>query len=310
MKKGPENLSLEIYSRLDLTSKKSLQIRELRLPSKEHRKQIQATRFESKSAKKLLKFMAEYDQGFYNPEDPKLSNSNEKSSCKSYPEPPLRRLSQVGGLVEFKKTKPFRYFGWVKNRRLSEIWEGDGITPYMPDAKDPLFTTEWVFWFRSKWLKLKSASQVKKFISDLFLVTEGDFGFMTMEEDHKNKNFLVVKRKDDGESTRFVGENLEQCLPGVYWVNIFGKLYVDWFGEDKFKTLPCFYKEKLRDGSYLVQVAEDLNYYKTPEGEKAVQEVIDHLGRDAFFDIKDPFRRCAVPDYIRQNRRSDDPLSV
>jgi hypothetical protein len=310
MKKGPQELKLRIFSRLDLTSKESLQIRELRLPLKEHKKRIRATRFESEPAQKLLKFMAEYDQGFYNPEDPKLFNSSEKSSNKSYPEPPLRRLSQVGSLVEFKKTKPFRYFGWVKNRRFSEIWEEDEITPYMPNAKDPLFTTEWVFWFRPKWLKSKSVNEVIRFFEDLFLVSEGDFGFLTMNEDHKNKNFLFRDLGGGKTSEEFVGHNLEVCLPGIYWANVFGKLYVDWFGEEKFKTLPCFYKEQLKDGSYFVQVAEDLNYYKTPEGERAVQEVLDHLGRDAFFDIRDPFRRCAVPDYVRKNRRSDDPLSV
>jgi len=130
-----------------------------------------------------------------------------------------------------------------------------------------------------------------------------------MEDDHKLKNFLVTKG-DGWVNTKFVGDNLEVCLPGLYYANYFGPLYVDFFGKKRLKTAPCLDRVQLARDAWYLQIADNLDYYKTVEREAATNSLTDHLGRDAFFDISDPFRRCRVPEYVKANRRTDDPLSV
>ncbi len=304
MAKELRHLALDVYSRLDLSSEKALSLRDMNLSIKEYGQRWKQTEFTSEPSLRLLKFLAEYDDGFYCPEKCDLNEPIIKTFDPNNLSPPVRWLSQPFGRVMVKKAKPFRYEGFVENCRFSNLWER-GVSQPLPRGPDPVFLTEWCLWLRTKLLKLKSLQDVRHFFIDLYLVSEGDYGFLTMEQDHKDKNYLV-RRVRGGTSSQFVGDNLEKCLPGVYWGNIFGSLYVDWFGRDKFDTLPCYYKEELADGSYYVQSSDDLDYFEKPHSINFVEQITDHLGRDAFFDIRDPFRRCKVPPYIEQHRRGDD----
>jgi hypothetical protein len=168
-----------------------------------------------------------------------------------------------------------------------------------PVRPDPVFRTEWCLWFRTKLLKIKSSEYLRRFFIDLYLVSEGDWGFLRTEQDHQNKNYLVTEAKS-GTTARFVGTNLEHCLPGVYWANIFGRDYVKWFGEEKFADLPCYCKEKLADGSYYVQSSDDLYYFEKPDAVNYVDAIKQHLGPEAFFDIHNPDRKCKVPEFAKR----------
>jgi hypothetical protein len=303
-----EYLKLKVFSRLDLTLEKALDLRDLNLPSKEHIRRSKQLTYFTEAADRLLRFLAEYDSGFYCPERCDVYEPIREIFDPDDLSDPIRWLSQPSGEVKVKKMKPFRYEGFVENKRVSHFWV-DSVNPPEPIDRDRIFVTEWCIWLKTNILKLKSLEEIKQFFINLYLVSEGDYGFLTMEKDHENKNYLITEDKT-GTSMRFVGTNLEQCLPGVYWANIFGPLYVDMFGEEKFSTIPCFSKEKLSDGSYFVQSAEDIRYFENPEMKNYVKDIIKHLGRKAFFDIRKPGRRCQVPDYVKRNRRSNDPWSV
>lgn len=75
-------------------------------------------------------------------------------------------------------------------------------------------------------------------------------------------------------------------LPGVYWGNYFGPFYVDWFGREKFETLPCVHKQWLDTGGIFFTIAPTPFEWSTPEAKQVEKEVRQHLGADAFFDIE------------------------
>ncbi|MBU0985150.1 MAG: hypothetical protein KKA42_14845, partial [candidate division Zixibacteria bacterium] len=136
------------------------------------------------------------------------------------------------------------------------------------------------------------------FFIDLSQISKADFGFMSMEEDAERKNHWVTL-SEDGQWRRrvFKGVDIESGLPGIYFANVIGKDYVDWLGRDKFRTLPCHTQRDLDDGSIFVQTAGDLDYYLQPDGSAKDRAIIQHLGKDAFFDILQPERKARVPDF-------------
>jgi len=83
-----------------------------------------------------------------------------------------------------------------------------------------------------------------------------------------------------------VGVELEKGIPGVYWGNYFGPFYVEWFGREKFETLPCVEKRWLDTGGIFFTTAPTPFDWDTPQAHQLQQEVKQHLGSDAFFDIE------------------------
>ncbi|MBU0985148.1 MAG: hypothetical protein KKA42_14835, partial [candidate division Zixibacteria bacterium] len=75
--------------------------------------------FHSDEAERLLKFVAEYDSGFYCPEKCDVYEPVREVFNPADLSDPVRWLSQASGRVLIKKTKPFRYEGYVENHRHS-----------------------------------------------------------------------------------------------------------------------------------------------------------------------------------------------
>ncbi len=76
------------------------------------------------------------------------------------------------------------------------------------------------------------------------------------------------------------------ALPTLWWMTVFGKPYVEMFGEEKILSAPAFRVEKVRTGQFLVQLTqkpEDVGE-NFPKVQAVRDAVIDHLGHDAFFD--------------------------
>lgn len=301
MTKGIQMITLQVYSRRDATSEDFLTLRKEKISAIEFSRRSRQMEFRSEYARDLLKFIATYDSTFYCPEKCDVYEPLREVFDPCDQSEPIQWLSQAGGRVLVKKTKPFRYEGFVENMRNVQIWEDGSPTP-RPLPTERVFLTEWCLWLGLKLLTLKSLDQLIQFFIDLYLVSDGDYGSLTMEEDHKNKNYLITPM-GKWASHKFVGDKLEYCLPGVYFGNIFGKLYVDWFGTDRFVSLPCHTLSELSDGSYYVQSSADLFYYRNPEGARLDRQIIEYLGTEAFFDIRDPARVYDVPEYVKLNRR-------
>jgi hypothetical protein len=100
-----------------------------------------------------------------------------------------------------------------------------------------------------------------------------------------------------------VGVELEKGIPGIYWGNYFGSFYVEWFGREKFETLPCVEKRWLDTGGIFFTTASTPFDWDTPQARRLQQEVKQHLGSAAFFDIETVRMVVAelqpIPEYMR-----------
>ena len=107
-----------------------------------------------------------------------------------------------------------------------------------------------------------------------------------------------------------LGPTLERGLPGIYWANFFGPIYVDFFGREKFLTVPAYHKEELPDGGFLVLTAPSPLDYDRPEVRVLEEAILDHLGRDAFFEKAYPEKLCRVPHFTFEQASLGHPIEV
>ena len=98
-------------------------------------------------------------------------------------------------------------------------------------------------------------------------------------------------------SEKGFGGNTRQGIPGVYWANFFGRIYVDTIGRGKFLTAPCYRREELPDGGFLLITSESPLDWDKPDVQELRKAMRDHLGYEYFCDIKNPDRRCKVPSF-------------
>lgn len=92
-------------------------------------------------------------------------------------------------------------------------------------------------------------------------------------------------------------------LIGLYWRNVLGPQFTALFG-DRLRQLPADVAHDLGDGFWLIQTGERPKDETTDEGRRREAEIIDVLGRDAFYDMtreKKPTRRpdLGVPSVLR-----------
>ncbi|MFN0251494.1 MAG: hypothetical protein ACKV2T_31760 [Kofleriaceae bacterium] len=84
-------------------------------------------------------------------------------------------------------------------------------------------------------------------------------------------------------------------LIGLYWRNVLGPQFTALFG-DRLRTLPPKSSYDLGDGFWFVQLGERPEDETTETGRKREDEIIDALGRYAFYDLKNEKKPTRVPD--------------
>jgi hypothetical protein len=118
--------------------------------------------------------------------------------------------------------------------------------------------------------------------------------------DYTGRLYGFVTRYD-AEEGRFLRERLVEGMPGIFWAQFLGPLYVDFFGAERVENAPCFSKKSLPQGGMLLQMAQmptGQDVSAARESEKMLRDYLDH---DAFFDISERtswFRRRR---HIRKN---------
>jgi hypothetical protein len=151
-------------------------------------------------------------------------------------------------------------------------------------------------------LQKKGVGFLKEFVLATFDAAEGDYAFLTTEADYMRKNFLVTE-DDQGSTEEFVGDDPEKGLPGLYWMNLFGPLYVQWFGADRFKRAPATTVEEYPDGTVFLQFGESAESCESAEVLQRQLETREVLGDSAFFDIARMNRPLATP-FVNQSASS------
>lgn len=138
-------------------------------------------------------------------------------------------------------------------------------------------------WSCTVWLHISAGDQIGldllRFIIRQF---EPVFGFVSTEEDHRDKHFIVF---DDlgGTAEMYVGQDVEDTLPGVYWATYFGPWAVEKIGTKKFAKLKAHKVESI-DGGFLVQAYESASEGGTENARQVETRIIDQLGKQHFFN--------------------------
>lgn len=100
----------------------------------------------------------------------------------------------------------------------------------------------------------------------------------------------------DGPSIEAVGRDFGRFLPGVFWLNFFGRRYRELLGDARLRSTPASEVAGVDDG-VLVGLGFDPSRWDTPEYVSAEQKVRDHLGAGVFFSKAEPDRPTVAPDW-------------
>jgi hypothetical protein len=142
---------------------------------------------------------------------------------------------------------------------------------------------------------LENVRALLDFAKDTFTWGEMTYGIIYHPEDFLDRTRVRIPYRIKGMRVRKVGWRPHECLPGIFWANFFSKLYVDWFGEEKMRTAPCYAREELPGGGVLLLTAASPLEYAKPEVKELEQRLLAHLGEDAFFSKKNPTQPCRSP---------------
>ncbi len=97
-----------------------------------------------------------------------------------------------------------------------------------------------------------------------------------------------------------MGLDLSRSLPGLYWLNLFGGPYVELIGRSRLLATPAGRVEEVGVG-VVVSLSEGPWSWRTPEYRDTEQRVLDHLGRDLFYDRAAVDRVTRAPSLTPQN---------
>ena len=159
--------------------------------------------------------------------------------------------------------------------------------------------------------KTDTIQKIKPFINNIinfFAINQFLFGFICSTEEYYLNNILKNTPfyfNNKGEKIYHppgyvspilpVGLDLRKHIPGLYWITLFGKIYVDWFGKEKMKTAPAYKVFELPNDAIGYQLYEDPAQYQEEESQETARRVKQYLGEKAFFDISDIDRETIAP---------------
>jgi hypothetical protein len=200
------------------------------------------------------------------------------------------------GWLSLKRQKPFLWWMLIQNWRYREHRQFNQI---MSGFDERYFAKE------DNVVKLLSCAK------RLYVWGNMTYGYICHEQDWSRKNYFGIPTKvASGKTVSTGGLDLREGLPGIYWANLFGPIYVDFFGREKFLTAPAYHKEELPDGGFLLLTAPSPLDYGRPEVQALEEALIDHLGRDAFFEKAYPEKPCQVPHFTFNQAAFGRPIEI
>ncbi|MDQ7827209.1 MAG: hypothetical protein RDV48_30730 [Candidatus Eremiobacteraeota bacterium] len=146
---------------------------------------------------------------------------------------------------------------------------------------------EIAFWIGSEYLSTGYGTEPLLRIGEsLFDYTGGLYGFIT---------------RYDAEESHFQRERLNEHLPGIFWAQFLGPLYIDFFGEERIKSAPCYDRKTLTNGGVFLQTAQFPTGQEAPEDRESEKILKDFLNHDAFQDISEASVAVARKHQIKKN---------
>jgi hypothetical protein len=190
------------------------------------------------------------------------------------PDEAIDMLARGGGIM--LKAKKYRFLLWIMS--------------------EPREVSTWHMWVSEKFFD--SPKRVEEFVAFIAKFCERFpvlFGSACPKEDWDAKHVL-----QEGYSTSWAGASLDRCVPGVYWMTVFGPPLVEHFGRGKFEGLPVRRVLDLGAGGLGIVLRETPYEPEKSERLKHDAEIASLLGEEYFFDLTRPKKECKpVPGVTR-----------
>jgi hypothetical protein len=107
---------------------------------------------------------------------------------------------------------------------------------------------------------------------------------------------------------------LKRGILDICWATLFGRRYIDMFGRERLRPAPAAKVELSPDGYALLQTSpRSGDVVAAGQFGAARERIIEHLGRDAFYDPRRPDDRTVTPafdDTISRSLWRMDPAAV
>jgi hypothetical protein len=93
-----------------------------------------------------------------------------------------------------------------------------------------------------------------------------------------------------------VGRDFGRFLPGLFWLNLFGRRYRQFIGDERLRSTPAERVAVIKEGM-LIALGSDPQQWNTPDYARAEKQVRDHLGPQLFFSKAEPYRQTVAPSW-------------
>jgi hypothetical protein len=134
----------------------------------------------------------------------------------------------------------------------------------------------------------------KDLLLDFFNWGEMCYGYCCYDKEFESMNVLKKPVMINAKLTGIGGTDLSESLPGIYWLNFFGEIYFDWFGE-KIKQVECFKKDLFTNKAIIIQAYKDPFSFDLKENRNIIKNMMKYLGEENFFEKLHPQKRCKAP---------------
>jgi hypothetical protein len=110
----------------------------------------------------------------------------------------------------------------------------------------------------------------------------------------ETKEFDAKNISREGGGMAAIGVDISKALPGLYWLNFFGRHVVEEIGREKFAAVSAFSKKTIGDG-IMLRAIRDPSGWQEPGQAEAEMNVMSTLGEQYFFLRSEPFRNTRSP---------------
>ena len=100
----------------------------------------------------------------------------------------------------------------------------------------------------------------------------------------------------EGGRLEATGVDASKHLPGLYWLNFFGRAYCDFIGRDRLLASPAAEVREVGDG-VLLRLADDPRMWRSSEYKAVEERVLNHIGGQYFFSKDHPNRETVAPSF-------------
>lgn len=273
------SLYIKIYSSTSLTDPALLNLLENEPTIRVYQEYLKCNEIHNDESESIIRFFIENNHGTFLPEKYDLYEPIKESFIANDIAQPVKWLSQPGSNILFKKNKPYNYYLVIENNHFSPVWEGGVFKKSIKNYPYFLKTLR-MYIDINKFLKNHSKELLISFYYDLFKVFKGQYGFMMLEDEFKQKNQIASIEKGVN-TTKYIGTNIYECLPGIYWINSFGNKYKEILNFGILENKPPIEIRKFEGEGIHIKMDEDFNYYKSRFNDDI--EIIKNLNDKAFY---------------------------